>query len=308
MKRLKRILFGMAAFLILTAGGKTRAAEKYYPDPTQPFATITDMSVSSKTVHAGDTLNYSLVLNEHDTASYFVYTALGRECTPRTIAIRWESPDGKQRTVREYGWEETKVGNKHIIKDKIKINKGRSPGVWKVTGIEICEISYDSGEDDSESLYIANTTTGITKEDCTYTDMSALDFTVKGTKADRKAPKVSYKSMKLSKTKVKKNGKVKFSVKVTDQSKIDSVSCTWAYVPDRTKKKNRDEFNDYYEMKYNKKTKAYEYTFRGSKEKKSLMYLVCIRVKDEYGNSTSYSSYEGKNWKKAIKKIRFYRK
>ena len=88
MKRLKRILFGMAAFLILTAGGKTRAAEKYYPDPTQPFATITDMSVSSKTVHAGDTLNYSLVLNEYDTASYFVYKALGRECTPKTIAIR----------------------------------------------------------------------------------------------------------------------------------------------------------------------------------------------------------------------------
>ena len=127
MKRLKRILFGMAAFLVLTAGVKAQAAEEYYPDPTQPFATITDMSISSKTVRPGDTLKYSLVLNEHDTASYFVYTAIHRECTPETIAIRWESPDGKQKTTREYGWEETKVGNKHIIKDEIKINKGRSP-------------------------------------------------------------------------------------------------------------------------------------------------------------------------------------
>ena len=63
MKRLKRILFGMAAFLVLTAGVKAQAAEEYYPDPTQPFATITDMSISSKTVRPGDTLKYSLVLN-----------------------------------------------------------------------------------------------------------------------------------------------------------------------------------------------------------------------------------------------------
>ena len=315
MKGLKRILFGMAAFLILTAGGKTRAAEEYYPDPTQPFATITDMSISSKTVRPGDTLKYSLVLNEHDTASYFVYTAIHRECTPETIAIRWESPDGKQKTTREYGWEETKVGNKHIIKDEIKINKGRSPGVWKVTGIWICEVCLDSGEDDSEYLYIENATTGVTKEDYTYTDMSALDFTVKGTKADRKAPKASYKSMKLSKKKVKENEKVKFSVKVTDQSQIKSVSCRWNYAPDRTKKHDEyyaEEVYYDYEMKYNKKTKAYECILRGGSGKKSLMYLESISVEDEYGNRTWYASYnrgkKWKKWKKAIKKMVFYRK
>ena len=311
MGKLKKLLLGLAAFLILTAGVKTQAAEKYYPDPTQPFATITNMSISSKTVRPGDTLKYSLVLNEHDTESYFVYTYANEKRTPGTIAIRWESSDGKQRTVREYGWEDTKVGNKHIIKDEIKINKGRSPGVWKVTGIWVCETGWDTGEDDDISLYIKNATTGETKEDHTYADMSALDFTVEGTKADRKAPKASYKSMKLSKKKVKKNEKVKFSVKVTDQSKIESVGCTWAYVKNRTKKKGKyyeDEYDYYYEMKYNKKTKAYECTFRGSQDKKSLMYLESISVKDEYGNWCSYGMSDGKKWKKAIKKMVFYRK
>lgn len=180
----------------------------------------------------------------------------------------WESPDGKQRTVREYKWEETKVGNKHIIKDKIKINKGRTPGTWRISGIWIWSALM---EDDGETLYIANATTGVTKEDYTYTDMSALDFTVEGTKADRKAPKASYKSMKLSKKKVKKNEKVKFSVKVTDQSQIKSVSCRWNYAPDRTKKHDEyyaEEVYYDYEMKYNKKTKAYECILRGGSDKK----------------------------------------
>ena len=77
MGKLKKLLLGLAAFLVLTAGVKAQATEKYYPDPTQPFATITDMSVSSKTVHAGDTLNYSLTLNDHDVASYYIYTSEG---------------------------------------------------------------------------------------------------------------------------------------------------------------------------------------------------------------------------------------
>lgn len=312
MKKLKKILLGLAAFLVLTAGVKAQAAEEYYPDPTQPFATITDMSISSKTVRPGDTLKYSLILNEHDTAAYFIYTSEGNRREPRHIEIVWESPDGKQRTVREYKWEETKVGNKHIIKDKIKINKGRTPGTWRISGIWIWSALM---EDDGETLYIANATTGVTKEDCTYTDMSALDFTVKGTKADRKAPKASYKSMKLSKKKVKKNEKVKFSVKVTDQSQIKSVSCRWNYAPDRTKKHDEyyaEEVYYDYEMKYNKKTKAYECILRGGSGKKSLMYLESISVEDEYGNRTWYASYnrgkKWKKWKKAIKKMVFYRK
>ena len=44
MKKLKKILLGLAAFLVLTAGVKAQAAEEYYPDPTQPFATITDIT------------------------------------------------------------------------------------------------------------------------------------------------------------------------------------------------------------------------------------------------------------------------
>ena len=309
MKRLKRMLFGMAAFLVLTAGVKAQATEKYYPDPTQPFATITDMSVSSKTVHAGDTLNYSLTLNDHDVASYYIYTSEGNRCEPSYIQVVWSGPDKKQKIDRWYEWEETKVGNRHIIKDKIKISRGRTPGKWKIGAIWIWSRSI---EDDGEELYIGNSTTGVTKEDCTYTDMSALDFTVEGTKADNKSPKAFYKSMKLSKKKVKKNEKVKFSVKVTDQNKIESVSCRWIYVPNRRKKSGEfyeDEVDNTYKMKYNKKTKLYEYTFRGSKEKKSLMYLESITVKDEYGNKETYGlAYGSKKWRKAVKKMVFYRK
>ena len=67
-----------------------------------------------------------------------------------------------------------------------------------------------------------------------------------------------------------------------------------------------------YEMKYNKKTKAYECILRGGSGKKSLMYLESISVEDEYGNRTWYASYnrgkKWKKWKKAIKKMVFYRK
>ncbi len=220
--------------------------------------------------------------------------------------VYWQSPK-QQNIVRVYEWPATK--QTITIKDSILVKKGMQSGQWEISKIFIQNRSPES-EDEGTTLAVKN---GTEKEqlekgdiDTYYTDLSVFDFTVTDVskKADDKAPTIVKKSLKVSKTKIKKNKKSTFSVQVKDASGIESVTCIWGL------KGKHDEYDSYKKMKYNKKTKKYECKIKLTKNYKRAR-LLCIITKDIYGNEAYYSlenpTYK-KKYKKAFSNVTVYRK
>lgn len=303
-KQRKSIWLCLLCCLALLLGTQAVAADPVFPDNSKEFAAISDEKVSSKTVKPGKTLTYSLTITDQNAGSYYAYCDGGWQ-NVSYIQITWKSPK-KQTIVKKYDWEKTSaVEGQHKITDKIKIKNGMEPGKWKIDRIDL----YSADPlDDGDVLPILNKSLHKRKASATpviYADLSALDFTIKGSKADKQAPKVNMSSLSLSKKRVKYNQKVKFSVKVTDISEIKYVKCTWTYAPNKNKKWSC--YDEDYEMKYNKGKKRYECILRGGQSKKSSTRLLSIRVCDIYGNKTLYT-YDNSKYKNAIAKMIFYRK
>ncbi len=110
-------------------------------------------------------------------------------------------------------------------------------------------------------------------------DLSFSEFTVQGTKADRKAPSVQKKGMGLTKKVITKKGKTKFYVKASDKSPMRYVVCGW--------RNNATKEVKYGRMIYNKKEARYEYTLSGNElGKKGKLRLIRVEACDRYGNKT----------------------
>jgi len=111
-------------------------------------------------------------------------------------------------------------------------------------------------------------------------DLSFSEFTVQGTKADRKAPVVRKKSIALTKKAVKKKRKAKLYVKASDKSPMRYVACVWKNTATRELL--------YGDMVYNRKKGRYEYTLSASEiGKKGKLRLICVEACDKYGNKTT---------------------
>ncbi len=272
-----------------------------------PFLEVSNMYISKKRVTKNDELKYRFTLSFVDTFDYesdeftdgpFRYDAY-------SVYVRWESSKN-QRIKKRFRWP----GNQKsiTIEDVIQIKNGMQSGKWRITGIGIEDYGYNGySEDGEDSLYIGHTD-GEDELNYTslYTDLSFFSFEVKGVKkkADEKAPTMVKNSLSVSKTKVKKNKKATFSVKIKDESQIKEVACIWL---EHTKD---DAYDEYLELKYNPKTKKYQCKYK-MKDYVQKATLHCIITEDIYGNIKTYSMEDKKHKKKygkAFSKMTIYRK
>ena len=281
----------------------------------KPFVKIYDFEMNQKTAKKGDVISYSFILEDIGTKTFvdkeFEETFDGIA----SINLFWQST-GKQYIEQYVEWK-PEVGKNYMrISGEIPIRKGMQPGIWSLQRICIDEISYGLTSERAKDLlrelnledeglgpgfplnvYDLRFKQNLDKrraEFADYYDLSELDFEVKGTKADNKAPKISLKSLKLSKKVLSKNQKATFSVKVTDDSKITDVIADFDLI--------------YYPMKYNKKTKCYECKVKAPIVKKTENELAAIHVRDIHGNYKTYYPIDSKATKKAFKKIKVKRK
>lgn len=277
------------------------AIEETNVNVTTPFAVISDAYISKKTVTKNETLSYRFTISFVDSFDYASeeFEDGSFQSDAYNVKVYWESPK-KQEIVRSYKWpgKQTSI----TIADTIPVKKGMQAGEWKIAHIYI---TNGTSENDALSIHHGSEEEQVKNGSFGYhfADMSFSSFNVTGVskKADNKAPTIVKKSLKVSKTKVKKNKKSTFSVQVKDASGIESVTCIWDLKGSGECLKK---------MKYNKKTKKYECKIKMTKTV-SKAKLLCITVKDIYGNTAYYSlsnpTYK-KKYKKAYSKVTIYRK
>ena len=275
-------------------------------------AELSACSISADTVVPGDVLEYSFVVSDKDTAEYFGTIGMGKLI--KSVHVVWQSETG-QKLVHTYTWdefldgygyrwEEWQAGEYHKkaieVKGKIRIGSGMCPGKWRVAML----LLYSDGDkEDAETVCIDNRSLS---QRATDPDLSCFDFTVTGSREDKKAPKIDLGSLSLTRKSLKFKQKATFRIKVSDQSGIKSVRCVWRYTKKDKHVSNPYGSNEYGTMKYNRKKKCYEYTMRGLEKKGIYRRLYDIRVEDIYGNTASYNRSSGKKYKKAFDRMNLY--
>ena len=133
-------------------------------------------------------------------------------------------------------------------------------------------------------------------------DLEFSQFVVSASgKADGSAPKVNVKSMTLTRKKSNGGQLTRFSVKVTDKSKIKYVRCTWQ---SRKKGVGLLHVSDV-NLKYNKKKGCYQYSSQKKFETGEYDKLVSIEVCDIYGNKAVYRSSQ-KKYRKDFARMTVY--
>ena len=221
-------------------------------------------TVSAAQVRKGDILKYGFSVKNTQIKSGLFGVA-------KTVCVTWTS-EGDQ-TIEQnlpYHWEER-------VNGELEITDGMEEGKWKILSI----VLIDPYAPDKLSARQYGLTVSENGEYGQYVkdDFSFSEFTVQGTKADRKAPVVKKKSMGLTGNTVKKKGKTKLYLKARDKSPMRYVICGWrnTVTKDIT----------YREMNYNKKKGRYEYAISASDfGKKGNLRLVRVEACDRYGNKT----------------------
>lgn len=238
-----------------------------------PFAKVSDFELSQKTAKKGENISYRFTLEDLGTNTHMKegFEEFDKEIYSfkkiSEVHLYWYS-SGKQYIEQVVSWKPETGKNAMTIEGKIPVIKGMQPGAWHLHSIELSDVKlgpwskryYDlyshlnldsEGEYDGAEVDILDSRDkktasqkDLNNPNIDFQDFSALDFEVKGTKADNKAPTIDLKSLKLSKKKAGKKSRT-FSIKVKDDSKITDVIAGFDGIW-------------YYRMKYNKKKKCYE--------------------------------------------------
>ena len=260
-KRLKRlagaVLLGTVLFVLpVQASGNAGQTDE------EP---IVGGMVSAAQVQKGETLKYGFsVQNKLGMCSSHL------SCS-ETVCVIWMSEGGQ--TIEQnlpYHWRER-------VNGELEITDGMEEGKWKILSIVFID-PYASDKLSARQYGLTvseNDENGQNVKD----DLSFSEFTVQGTKADRKAPVVKKKSIGLTGNTVKKKGKTKFYLKARDKSPMRYVICGWRNTATKD--------ITYREMNYNKKKERYEYTISAPDfGKKGNLRLVRVEACDRYGNKT----------------------
>ena len=259
-KRLKRlagaVLLGAVLFALpVQASGNAGQTDE------EP---IVGGMVSAAQVQKGETLKYGFsVINTQINSPHF--------SDSETVCVIWMSEGGQ--TIEQnlpYHWRER-------VNGELEITDGMEEGKWKILSIVFIDpYAPDKLSARQYGLTVSeNDENGQNVKD----DFSFSEFTVQGTKADRKAPAVKKKSMGLTGNTVKKKGKTKFYLKARDKSPMRYVICGWRNTATKD--------ITYREMNYNKKKERYEYTISAPDfGKKGNLRLVRVEACDRYGNKT----------------------
>ena len=268
---------------------------------------VTDMKVNRRYFFKEKTFKYSMTIkdlgiqdyiNENGGFSQIYYNEPLYYLDVDGVYLYWKSTRG-QYVIQSYEWtEKSKEKGELKISGKIPVREGMRNGTWYLS-----TIYFQFGD---EIVLVKDNRECTDEEDIEpMMDFSAVDFKVKmHGEVDEDAPTLDLKSMKLSKSYVKKKQKSTFSIKVKDDSKVNEVVCIWD-VYDKTNKSDDGDYFDIYRMKYNKKTKKYECSVKLDTKYESKAQLVGIEVRDIYGNDKNYYSfkslYDGKRDKKYYK-------
>ena len=261
MKRLKRLAGAVLLGAVLLALPVQASGNAGQTDE-EP---IVGGTISAAQVRKGDTLKYGFSVKNGQLQ--LKSSLLG---DAKTICVTWTSEGGQ--TIAQnlpYHWMER-------VNGELEITDGMEEGKWKILSIVlIMPDASDKLRGRKTGQTVSENGVGPYGKD----DFSFSEFTVQGTKADRKAPVVKKKSMGLTGNTVKKKGKTKLYLKARDKSPMRYVICGWRNTATKD--------ITYREMNYNKKKGRYEYAISASDfGKKGNLRLVRVEVCDRYGNKT----------------------
>ena len=230
-------------------------------DITAPIVDVSTLKVSQKTATAGDTLKVSVKVTD--------------ETEINSVRISYRRPKTNNNTLVLLDYNAT-TG---YYDGDIKIEENSEDGLWKIDYIYVSDKFYNSRQ-------INNTNVSSYGENA---DLSIADFEVTGTVADITAPIVDVSTLKVSQKTATAGDTLKVSVKVTDETEINSVRISY-----RRPKTNN---NTLVLLDYNATTGYYDGDIKIEENSEDGLWKIdYIYVSDKFYNSrqinnTNVSSY-----------------
>ena len=200
-RKIKKVIsvLVIATLFVMSFAGISLSYVSAAADVTAPIVDVSTLRVSQKTATAGDTVKVSVKVTD-ETEINSVRISYRRPKTNNNILV----------------WLDYNATTGYYDGD-IKIEENSEDGLWKIDYIYVSDKFYNSRQ-------INNTNVSSYGEN---TDLSIADFEVMGTVADITAPIVDVSTLGVSQKTATAGDTVKVSVKVTDETEINSVRISY---------------------------------------------------------------------------------
>ena len=200
-RKIKKVIsvLVIATLFVMSFAGISLSYVSAAADVTAPIVDVSTLRVSQKTATAGDTVKVSVKVTD-ETEINSVRISYRRPKTNNNILV----------------WLDYNAATGYYDGD-IKIEENSEDGLWEIDYIYVSDKFYNSRQ-------INNTNVSSYGEN---TDLSIADFEVMGTVADITAPIVDVSTLGVSQKTATAGDTVKVSVKVTDETEINSVRISY---------------------------------------------------------------------------------
>ena len=262
-RKIKKVIsvLVIATLFVMSFAGISLSYVSAAADVTAPIVDVSTLRVSQKTATAGDTVKVSVKVTD--------------ETEINSVRISYRRPKTNNNTLV---WLDYNAATGYYDGD-IKIEENSEDGLWEIDYIYVSDKFYNSRQ-------INNTNVSSYGEN---TDLSIADFEVMGTVADITAPIVDVSTLGVSQKTATAGDTVKVSVKVTDETEINSVRISY-----RRPKTNN---NTLVWLDYNAATGYYDGDIKIEENSEDGLWEIdYIYVSDKFYNSrqinnTNVSSY-----------------
>ena len=200
-RKIKKVIsvLVIATLFVMSFAGISLSYVSAAADVTAPIVDVSTLRVSQKTATAGDTVKVSVKVTD--------------ETEINSVRISYRRPKTNNNTLV---WLDYNAATGYYDGD-IKIEENSEDGLWKIDYIYVSDKFYNSRQ-------INNTNVNSYGENA---DLSIADFEVMGTVADITAPIVDVSTLGVSQKTATAGDTVKVSVKVTDETEINSVRISY---------------------------------------------------------------------------------
>ena len=265
-RKIKKVIsvLVIATLFVMSFAGISLSYVSAAADVTAPIVDVSTLRVSQKTATAGDTVKVSVKVTD--------------ETEINSVQIVYRRP-------KTYNDSSTLFLDYNVTtgyyEGDIKIEENSEDGIWEIKYIYV----YDKS---NNSRIIYNTNVSSYDENA---DLSMANFEVTGTAADITAPIVDVSTLKVSQKTATAGDTVKVSVKVTDETEINSVQIVY-----RRPKTYNDSSTLF--LDYNVTTGYYEGDIKIEENSEDGIWdIKYIYVYDKFNNSriiynTNVSSYD----------------
>ena len=265
-RKIKKVIsvLVIATLFVMSFAGISLSYVSAAADVTAPIVDVSTLRVSQKTATAGDTVKVSVKVTD--------------ETEINSVQIVYRRP-------KTYNDSSTLFLDYNVTtgyyEGDIKIEENSEDGIWEIKYIYV----YDKS---NNSRIIYNTNVSSYDENA---DLSMANFEVTGTAADITAPIVDVSTLKVSQKTATAGDTVKVSVKVTDETEINSVQIVY-----RRPKTYNDSSTLF--LDYNVTTGYYEGDIKIEENSEDGIWEIkYIYVYDKFNNSriiynTNVSSYD----------------